>query len=106
MSMLAYSNSGFIAIILAEYIRRLGYPARAHYASNYQVALPPILLWAGLGEMCRIGDCILHPFMGPRFKGAVVTTDLPLRLTSQSISASRTSARSVRSAPGSAPAAR
>jgi 3-chloro-4-hydroxyphenylacetate reductive dehalogenase len=78
MSMLAYSNSGFIAIILAEYIRRLGYPARAHYASNYQVILPPILLWAGLGEMSRIGDCIVNPFLGPRFKGAVVTTDLPL----------------------------
>jgi ferredoxin len=28
--------------------------------------------------MCRIGDCILHPFLGPRFKAAVVTTDLPL----------------------------
>jgi reductive dehalogenase len=78
MSMLAYSNSGFIAIILADYIRRLGYPARAHYSANYQVVLPPILLWAGLGEMSRIGDCILHPFLGPRFKGAVVTTDLPL----------------------------
>src|SRR5208283_4754900 len=78
MSMLAYSNSGFIAIILAEYIRRLGYPARAHYASNYQVVLPPILLWAGLGEMSRIGDCIVPPFMGPRFKAAVVTTDLPI----------------------------
>ena len=78
MSMLAYSNSGFIAIILADYIRRLGYPARAHYSSDYQVVLPPILLWAGLGEMSRIGDCILNPFMGPRFKGAVVTTDLPL----------------------------
>ena len=78
MSMLAYSNSGFIAIILAEYIRRLGFPARAHYASNYQVVLPPILLWAGLGEMSRIGDCIVNPFLGPRFKAAVVTTDLPL----------------------------
>jgi 3-chloro-4-hydroxyphenylacetate reductive dehalogenase len=78
MSMLAYSNSGFIAIILAEYIRRLGYPARAHYASNYQIMLPPVLLWAGLGEMSRIGDCVVNPFLGPRFKGAVVTTDLPL----------------------------
>jgi len=78
MSMLAYSNSGFIAIILADYIRRLGYPARAHYSANYQVVLPPILLWAGLGEMSRIGDCIVNPFLGPRFKGAVVTTDLPL----------------------------
>ena len=28
--------------------------------------------------MSRIGDTVLHPFMGPRFKAAVVTTDLPL----------------------------
>ena len=78
MSFLAYSNSGFIACILADYIRRLGYSARAHHARNYQVVLPPILLWAGLGEMCRIGDVVLNPFLGPRFKAAVVTTDLPL----------------------------
>jgi ferredoxin len=68
MSFLAYSTSGFIACILADYIRRLGYPARAHHARNYHVVLPPILLWAGLGDL------------GPRFKAAVVTTDLPLAL--------------------------
>ena len=78
MSYLAYSNSGFIAIILADYIRRLGYSARAHYSSSYQVVVPPILLWAGLGEMSRIGDCVVNPFLGPRFKAAIVTTDLPL----------------------------
>ncbi len=80
MSFLAYSTSAFIACIIADYIRRLGYPARAHHARNYQVVVPPILLWAGLGEMCRIGDCVLHPFLGPRFKAAVVTTDLPLAI--------------------------
>lgn len=80
MSFLSYSTSGFIACIMADYIRRLGYPARAHHARNYQVVVPPILLWAGLGEMCRIGDCVLHPFLGPRFKAAVVTTDLPLAI--------------------------
>jgi reductive dehalogenase len=79
MSMLSYSTSGFVAIILAEYIRRLGYPAKAHYAPFYDIVVPPILLLAGLGEMSRIGDCVLHPFLGPRFKAAVVTTDMPLQ---------------------------
>lgn len=78
MSFLAYSTSGFISCILADYIRRLGYQARAHHVMNYQVVAPPILLWAGLGEMCRIGDTVLNPFLGPRFKAAVVTTNLPL----------------------------
>lgn len=78
MSMMSYATSGFIAITLAEYIRRLGYPARAHYAPYYDIVVPPVLLLAGLGEMCRMGDTVLHPFMGPRFKAAVVTTDLPL----------------------------
>ena len=77
-SFLSYSTSGFIACALADYIRRLGYPARAHHARNYQVLVPPILLLAGLGEMCRIGDIVLNPFLGPRFKAAIVTTDLPL----------------------------
>ncbi|MBW2138864.1 MAG: 4Fe-4S binding protein [Deltaproteobacteria bacterium] len=78
MSFLSYSTSGFIACILADYIRRLGYPARAHHARNYQVVVPPILLWAGIGEMCRVGDIVLSPFLGTRFKAAVVTTDLPM----------------------------
>jgi 3-chloro-4-hydroxyphenylacetate reductive dehalogenase len=78
MSMMSYATSGFIAIILADYIRRLGYPAKAHYAPFYDVVLPPLILLAGLGEMSRIGDSVLHPFLGARFKGAVVTTDLPL----------------------------
>lgn len=77
-SFMSYSASGFIACILADYIRRLGFPARAHHARDYEVVVPPILLQAGLGEMCRIGDVVLNPFMGPRFKAAVVTTDLPL----------------------------
>ncbi len=78
MSFVAYSASGFIACILADYIRRLGYPARAHHAFDYQVVVPPILLWSGMGEMSRMSECVLHPFLGPRFKAAIVTTDLPL----------------------------
>jgi len=37
----------------------------------------PGLLAAHLLISTRAAAVILHPFMGPRFKGAVVTTDLP-----------------------------
>ncbi|MDP2877292.1 MAG: reductive dehalogenase, partial [Holophaga sp.] len=80
MSFLAYSNSGFIACVIADYLRRLGVPARAHHAKNYQVLVPPILVWAGLGEMSRMGDVVINPFLGPRFKAAIITTDLPLAI--------------------------
>lgn len=77
-SFLSYSNSAFISCIIADYIRRLGYSARAHHARDYKVVVPPLLLWAGLGEMSRIGGIVINPFLGPRFKAAVVTTELPL----------------------------
>ena len=78
MSYVGYSNSAFIAHMLADYIRKLGYPARAHHSGSYQVVVPPILLWAGIGELSRSGETVLSPFLGTRFKAAVVTTDLPL----------------------------
>lgn len=74
----SYSATALISCVLADYIRRLGYSARAHHSMDYKVVIPPILMMAGLGEICRIGGIVLHPFMGPRFKAAVVTTDLPL----------------------------
>ncbi len=72
-----YSNNGFITTMMAGYLRRLGYPARAHFHASYQVLIPPLLLLAGIGEMSRSG-CILNPFLGTRFKAGAVTTDLPL----------------------------
>ncbi|MCS7280954.1 MAG: reductive dehalogenase [Desulfobacterota bacterium] len=78
MSMMAYASSGFISIILADYIRRLGFPAKAHFAPFYDVLVPPLILLSGLGELSRLGDSVVHPFLGPRFKASVVTTDLPL----------------------------
>ena len=77
-SYIAYSTSAFIASIMAEYIRKLGYPARAQHVGTYQVAITPLLIWAGIGEMSRMGGSALNPFIGARFKAAAVTTDLPL----------------------------
>jgi reductive dehalogenase len=76
-SFIGYSNAALMSCIMADYIRRLGYPARAHHAMSYQVVVPPILLLAGIGEMSRAG-IVLNPFLGMRFKASVVTTDLPL----------------------------
>jgi reductive dehalogenase len=80
-SYLGYTTSAFIACEMAEYIRKLGYSARAHFDggdfATYQVVIPPLCLLAGIGEVCRIG-IVLNPFIGVRFKASVVTTDLPL----------------------------
>ncbi|MEW6032258.1 MAG: reductive dehalogenase [Bacillota bacterium] len=77
-SMMSYLTSGLIACTLAAYIRNLGYSARAHHCANYELALPPALISAGLGEMSRTGESVLHPRLGFRHKAAAVTTDLPL----------------------------
>lgn len=77
-SMRSYHATGNVAIILAKYIRSLGYNARAHHAANYAAAMPPCVIAAGLGELTRTGDCTAHPRLGFRHKVAAVTTDLPL----------------------------
>jgi len=74
-----YVEAARIAIILANFIRRIGYPARAHIAgSNYQAVLPPLGWKAGLGELGRIGTLITSKF-GPRARLGLVTTSLPLK---------------------------
>jgi ferredoxin len=67
-----------VACIVAVYIRQLGYPARAQTDQDSEVLQPPLVLLAGLGELSRIGEVVLNPFLGPRFKSSVITTDLPL----------------------------
>jgi len=73
-----YLKGAQISISLAEYIRNLGYPARAHISdSNYQIMLPPVAHDAGLGELGRIGY-LISPKFGARIRLAAVTTNLPL----------------------------
>jgi reductive dehalogenase len=77
-SMRSYHTTGVIAVILAKYIRNLGYNARAHHFTNYAAVMDPCIIAAGLGELSRTGDCTVHPRLGFRHKVAAVTTDLPL----------------------------
>jgi len=72
-----YLLSGAIAVQLAECIRELGYPARAHIDGNYRVVCPLVARDAGLGEIGRMG-LLMTPELGPRVRIAVVTTDIPI----------------------------
>ncbi len=74
----AYMWGSNIACTLSEYIRELGYAAQAHTNLESDVLHNPLVMLAGLGELSRIGEVALNPFIGPRFKSSVITTDLPL----------------------------
>ena len=78
-SMRAYLRASMIACTLAAHLRSLGWAAQAHTAMYDEVNHIPLLLRAGIGELSRIGELVLNPFVGPRFKSGVVTTDMPLR---------------------------
>ncbi|WP_333712469.1 reductive dehalogenase [Yoonia sp.] len=77
-SMRAYLRFSLLGGVLAQHLRNLGYEARVHSAMDEEVLHPPLLLLSGLGEVSRIGEVILNPFLGPRLKSGVVTTDMPI----------------------------
>ncbi len=75
--MRCYTALDIIAIRLAGYIRALGYQARAHVLTNYQVMCVPVAVEAGMGQLGRHG-LLMTRELGSNLKLAVVTTDLPL----------------------------
>jgi len=77
-SMRAYLRGALIAGVMAAHLRRLGHSARAHSNAHSEVLHLPAVLMAGLGELSRIGELILNPFIGPRSKSVLLTTNLPL----------------------------
>jgi reductive dehalogenase len=79
-SMRAYMRGAEIAGIMAAHCRRMGYSARSHSNAHSEVIHNPVILMSGLGEVSRIGETILNPFIGPRSKSVVFTTDLPMAI--------------------------
>lgn len=77
-SMRAYMRGAVIAGIMAEHLRALGFSSRSQTNADSEVLHIPLILLAGLGELSRIGELVLNPFVGPRFKSVVMTTDMPL----------------------------
>jgi reductive dehalogenase len=72
-----YVESAKIANITAEYLRLLGFEARAHTDGNYETMCVPLAVEAGLGELGRM-SLLMHRQYGPCVRLAVVTTDAPL----------------------------
>ncbi len=77
-SMRTYARAGLICGVVGLHLRRLGYDATAHSAADSDVIQMPLVLLAGLGEVSRIGETILNPFLGPRLKTGILTTDFPM----------------------------
>lgn len=79
-----YFTLGEVVILLADYIRSLGYACTVeHPIGDSDVLHVPLALKAGFGELGRHGS-IIHPKMGPLFRlGSVITnmvleTDSPI----------------------------
>ncbi|MDF3415922.1 4Fe-4S dicluster domain-containing protein [Sulfitobacter sp. M57] len=77
-SMRAYLRFSIIGGIIAQHMRNLGFASKSHTVMDGDVLQPPLLLLSGLGEVSRIGEVILNPFLGPRLKSGVVTTTMPV----------------------------
>ena len=77
-SMRAYMRGALLAGTMAAHLRRLGFSSRVHSNAHSELLHLPAVLMAGLGELSRIGELILNPFIGPRSKSVVFTTDFPL----------------------------
>jgi len=77
-SMRGYLRGAEIAGVMAELLRGQGIAARSQTNADSDVLQIPVMLWAGLGELSRIGELVLNPFVGPRLKSVVMTTDAPL----------------------------
>ena len=71
-----YLEAGLIAIQVAEFLRHLGWGARAHIDSNYEVICSLVARDAGMGEIGRMG-ILMNKKTGPRCRLSVVTTTIP-----------------------------
>jgi len=75
-----YVEAAKISNIISEYIKQLGYDAKAQNDGNYETLCVPMAVDCGLGELGRMG-LLVHPVYGPCVRIAAVTTDMELVTT-------------------------
>ena len=79
-----YLNAGTIAIQVAQFIRNLGFDARAHIDANYNLICAIVAQDAGLGTIGRMG-LLLTPKLGPRVRIGVITTNMDVEINKNHI---------------------
>lgn len=72
-----YAQCAFLAVQAAEFLRLMGYSARAHIDGNYRVIAAEAARETGLGSYGWSGLLLTEKY-GPRIRFSVVTTDLPM----------------------------
>ena len=79
-----YLIAGTIAVQVAQFIRNLGFEARAHIDANYRLICPVVAQDAGLGTIGRMG-LLMTPKLGTRVRVGVITTNLELEINKKPI---------------------
>lgn len=72
-----YATGSWVSVQLALYLRMLGFSARAHHLTNYQLLCVPVAVDCGLGELSRAGFLLTRE-LGLGLRLAIVTTDMPI----------------------------
>ena len=79
-----YLDAAMVGMMIAYYIKSLGYEARNHMDGNYLMVLPLAAKAAGLGDLGRHG-LLVTPEYGSRIRLGAVTTDMPLVISEPSL---------------------
>lgn len=72
----AYFRSRCAAGLMEQFLKELGYPARAEFPGhNYEIMMSPYVQLAGLGQYSRAG-LVMVPELGANFRPAAVITNI------------------------------
>lgn len=74
-----YSYSSLVSIIIAQFIRSLGWRTKALPPENSPILIVPTFVDAGMGEQERTAHVITKEF-GNNFRPGAVATDMPLAI--------------------------
>lgn len=72
-----YFRAASISRSVVAVLKELGYSAKDHYYTHYDLILPPLAVRAGLGELGRLNILIADRY-GCRVRIGAISTDMPL----------------------------